>query len=239
VGHVVVVADSLSFHGPERPELLTEPRLYPNVLAGLLGKDTRVVARLGWTARDAWWALTKDPYVYSVLLPGADVVVLAVGSMDQLPAALPTYLRTGLDYLRPGPLRRAAKRTYHRANPHLVRVANGRLRALPQRATDHYLTRCVTAVRALKPDTMVVGIVPPPFDAPFYGRVTTTHEPAVRAAKAWGAEHGVPLADLDAVIRPHLDAGTLNPDGMHWSWAAHADVGRALADLIGQTESIP
>ena len=39
-------------------------------------------------------------------LPKADVLVLAVGSMDTLPSPLPTYLREGLRYLRPDPLRR-------------------------------------------------------------------------------------------------------------------------------------
>lgn len=231
---VLVVGDSTAFHGPQRPELLTEPRLFPNVLGEILGAEVDVVARLGWTARDAWWALTRDPHVYSVLLPRADAVVLAIGGMDQLPASLPSYLRTGLDYVRPGSLRRKAKRAYHLANPYVVRLTNGRLRALPQAATSQYLTRCVTALRALRPDRPVVGIVPPPFDAPYYGHVTTTHAPAVAAHKEWGARHGVPLADLDATIAPHLAAGTLNPDGMHWSWAAHADVARAVAGALAQ-----
>jgi lysophospholipase L1-like esterase len=234
VDHVLVVGDSTAFHGPERPELLTEPRLFPNVLGALLGAHVDVVARLGWTARDAWWALTRDPYVYSVLLPRADAVVLAVGGMDQLPASLPAYLRTGLDYVRPGSLRRKAKRAFHLANPHVVRALDGRMRALPQAVTLHYLTRCVTALRALDADRPVVGIVPPPFDAPFYGHVTTTHAPAVAAHKQWGERHGVPLADLDAVVAPHLRAGTLNPDGMHWSWAAHADVACAVATALAE-----
>src|SRR5205085_1356183 len=98
---VLVLTDSLAFHGPERGELLTEPRIWPNVLARALPGAVDVVARRGWTARDAWWALTRDPQVYSVLLPRADVVVLAVGGMDYLPALLPTYLREGIPYLRP------------------------------------------------------------------------------------------------------------------------------------------
>ena len=230
--HVLVIGDSTAFHGPRQPELLTEPRLFPNVLGGLLGAEVDVVARLGWTARDAWWALTRDPYVYSVLLPRADAVVLAVGGMDQLPASLPAYLRAGLDYVRPGPLRRNAKLLYHRANPYVVRATGGRLRALPQAVTLQYLTRCVTALRALRPDRPVVGIVPPPFDAPYYGHVTTTHAPAVAAHKEWGARAGVPLADLDAVVAPHLAAGTLNSDGMHWSWAVHAEVAAAIAAAV-------
>ncbi len=232
MGHLLVVGDSLAFHGPTQPELLTHPGLFPNVLARLLGHEPDVVARLGWTARDAWWALTRDPHVYSVLLPRADAVVLAVGGMDHLPSALPTYLRLGLDHVRPGWLRRRVKLAYHRANPYVVRATGGRIRALPQAATEHYLTRCVEAIRTLRPGVPVVGIVPPPFDAPYFGHVTRTHAPAVAATRAWGERLGVPLADLDRVVGPHLAAGTLNPDGMHWSWAAHEDVAKALADAI-------
>ena len=229
---VLVIGDSLAFHGPEQGELLTHPGLFPNVLGRLLGTEVDTVARLGWTARDAWWALTRDPYVYSVLLPRADVVVLAVGGMDHLPAAVPAYLRHGLDYIRPGGVRRAVKRAFHHAHPYVVRATRGRLRTLPQHVTLHYLTRCVEAIRAVHPGTAVVGIVPPPFDAWYYGNVIRTHPPAVAAHKAWGARMDVPLADLDAVIAPHLAAGTLNSDGMHWSWPAHEDVAKAVADAI-------
>ena len=69
---LLVVADSLAFHGPERGELSTHPGLYGTVAAAALGTTVDLVARRGWTARDAWWALTKDPLVYSVLLPRAE-----------------------------------------------------------------------------------------------------------------------------------------------------------------------
>ncbi|MDT7570082.1 MAG: diglucosylglycerate octanoyltransferase [Actinomycetota bacterium] len=236
---VLVVGDSLSFHGPSQAELLTHPGLFPNVLGRLLGAEVDTVARLGWTARDAWWALTRDPYVYSVLLPRADAVVLAIGGMDHLPASVPTYLRNGLDHLRPGWLRRRAKKVFHLANPFVVRATRGRLRALPQRATTQYLTRCVEAIRAVRPGVPVVGIVPPPFDAPYYGNVTSTHAPAVAAHHAWGRAMNVPLADLHLVVGPHLAAGTLNPDGMHWSWAAHEDVAKAVAEAIRTGRTYP
>ena len=87
---VLLFGDSLAFHGPERPMPLRDPRLYPQVLAAELGPDVTVdvVARLGWTARDAWWALTKDPMVASVYADRADALVLGVGQMDHLPRAL-------------------------------------------------------------------------------------------------------------------------------------------------------
>jgi len=237
--NVLVLGDSLAFHGPSQRELLTHPGLFPNVLGRLLDAEVDTVARLGWTARDAWWAVTRDPYVYSVLLPRADVVVLAVGGMDQLPASLPTYLRHGLDYLRPGSVRRRVKKAFHVATPYVVRATGGRMRALPQRATLHYLDRTVDAIRATHPGKQVVGIVPPPFDAEYYGHVTSTHAPAVEAHRAWGRRKGVPLADLHLVVGPHLEAGDSNPDGMHFSWSAHEDVAKALAEVIRNNGTYP
>lgn len=234
-----MLGDSLAFHGPSQAGLLTHPGLFPNVLGRLLDAEVDTIARLGWTARDAWWAVTRDPYVYSVLLPRADVVVLAVGGMDHLPASLPTFLRNGLDYIRPGTLRRRVKKAYHLATPYVVRATGGRMRALPQATTLHYLTRIVDAIRAVHPQTRVVGIVPPPFDAEYYGHVTRTHAPAVEAHRGWSRDNGVPLADLHLVIAPHLEAGDLNPDGMHWSWAAHEDVAKALAEAIRTGETYP
>lgn len=231
---VLVVADSLAFHGPERPAPLTEERLWPNVMARALGVDVDWAVGLGWTARDAWWALTKDPVVYSLLVPRADAVVLAVGGMDHLPTVLPTYLRDGLAYIRPGSLRRAARRAFHAAHPRGVRLLGGRLRVLPQPATDAYLTRCVQALRVVRPGVPVVGIVPPPFRSAYHGGVTRTHEPAVAAARRWGRDVGVPLVDLDAIVGPHAARGGLNRDGMHWGWPVHADVGDAFAAVLRQ-----
>lgn len=239
MGRLLVLGDSLAFHGPDRAELLTHPGLYPNVLGRLLGKDVDFAGRLGWTARDAWWALTRDPYLYSVLLPRADVVVLAIGGADHLPAALPTYLRNGLDHVRPGVLRRRLKQAVHLATPYVVRATGGRLTTLPPKVTTHYLTRCVEAIRGLHPETTVVGIVPPPFDAWYFGHVTRSHEPAAEAHREWGRSANVPLADLDAVIGPHLASGTMNSDGMHWSWAAHEDVAKALAEAIRTGRAYP
>ena len=107
-----MIGDSLTYHGPTGPELVTDPRLWPQLAARATGRDVDLLARQGWTARDAWWALTKDPVAWSVLLPRADVLVLAVGGMDSLPASLPTYLREGIAYVRPAPVRRRVRRAY-------------------------------------------------------------------------------------------------------------------------------
>lgn len=229
---LLVVADSLAFHGPERGELATDPRLFGNVAAAELGTTLDLVARRGWTARDAWWALTRDPHVYSVLLPRASAVVLAVGGMDYLPAVLPTYLREGIAYLRPPALHRAARSAYLAAQPVGARLLRGRWRTLPQRLTDSYLSLCVGGIRYYHPGVPVLGILPPPHAAPLYGRVTAGHAPAVAAARAWGEREGVPMVDLPALVGPCLAAGSGNADGMHWGWAAHAAVGHAVAGAV-------
>ena len=229
---VLVIADSLAFHGPQRAELLTEPRLYPNVLGRALGVRVDVVARMGWTARDAWWAMTRDPAVYSLLLPRAGAVILAVGGMDYLPAVVPTYLRQGIAYLRPDRFRRAVRWAYQHYQPVAAGWTGGRWRTLPQALTDRYLSRCVYGVRTLHPGVPVVGVLPPPHDAPSYGRVTVGHGPAVAAARAWGVREGVPMVDLPSIVAPHLAAGRCNPDGMHWGWQVHAEVGAAMAEEV-------
>ncbi|HEY7858004.1 MAG TPA: diglucosylglycerate octanoyltransferase [Candidatus Nanopelagicales bacterium] len=232
--HVLVLADSLAFHGPEQPHPPGDPRLYPNVMAqaltDALGRPVSadLVARLGWTARDAWWALTKDPRVWGELLPRADALVLGVGQMDQLPVALPTYLRDGIAYVRPGWLRRRVRQGYLAASPWVVRATDGRMRALPQAATDHYLARIVAGVHHYRPGIPMVLLGPSPYAAPAYPS-QRPHVPAVEAARRWSRAHGVALVELDPVVAPSLAAGSGNPDGMHWGWAVHERVGRALA----------
>jgi hypothetical protein len=83
----------------------------------------------------------------------------------------------------------------------------------------------------------VLGILPPPHAAPLYGRVTAGHAPAVAAARAWGDREGVPMLDLPALVGPHLVAGRGNPDGIHWDWDCHADVGRAVAAAVARALS--
>ena len=116
--HVLVLGDSLTFQGPQGIVAPTDPRLFPNLAAAQIavqfGSPVKVdlVAREGWTSRDAWWALTKDPVVFGTYLTRASAVIIAVGGMDQLPAVIPTYLREGLPYLRPGSVRRRTRRLY-------------------------------------------------------------------------------------------------------------------------------
>jgi diglucosylglycerate octanoyltransferase len=229
---LLVFGDSLSFQGPDGPRPADDDRLWPNRAAAALGGRAELFARSGWTARDAFWALTGDPRLWT-LLPKADVLVLAVGSMDTLPSPLPTYLREGLRYLRPDPLRRWVRDRYVAAQPWLARATNGRPVALPPALTVHYLDRILGSIRALRPDLPAVGFLPPPHKASSYGYVHTGRLHATAAMRAWGARAGVSLLDLTALVGDHVRAGRGNPDGMHWGWEAHELVGKALADEAG------
>lgn len=239
----MVLADSLAFHGPDQPHPPLDPRLYPQVMSGALARawgspvTADVVARLGWTARDGWWALTKDPRVWGEVLPRADALVLALGQMDQLPAAVPTWLRESIAYVRPGSVRRRVRRVYLAGGPTLIRASGGRMRQLPQTATDHYLARIAAGVRHYRPGIPLVLLGPSPYAAAAYPS-QRPHAPAVLAARRWAATHDVALVDLDPIVGPSLDAGTGNPDGMHWGWDVHERVGRALADTLAASQAV-
>ncbi|MEV8613623.1 diglucosylglycerate octanoyltransferase [Amycolatopsis sp. NPDC051373] len=229
--HLLVFGDSLSFHGPVGPCAADEPRLWPNVAATALDGRADVVAGIGWTARDVWWSLTGDPRVWADL-HHVDAVVLAIGSMDTLPSPLPTYLRTGLRYLRPGGVRRVVRGAYLAAQPRLSVVLQGRPTVLPAKLTVHYLDLAVEALRVLRPELPIFGMLPSVHRADAYGRVHTARPAAAAAMAAWGARLDVPLLDLPAVVGDHVLGGEGNPDGMHWGWPGHEAVGTAMAKLM-------
>ncbi len=229
---LLMFGDSLSFHGPDGPHPADDQRLWPNLAAQALGGRTELFAGFGWTARDAFWALAGDPRVWTQL-PKADVLVLAVGSMDTLPSPLPTYLREGLRYLRPDPLRRFVRERYLAAQPWLARATGGRPVALPPALTVRYLDRVLGSIRALRPDLPAVAVLPPVHRASSYGLVHTGREGAARAIQEWGMKTGVPLLDLAAIVGDHVLSGRGNPDGIHWGWEGHELAGKALAQQVG------
>jgi hypothetical protein len=233
---LLVLGDSLAFHGPERAEPADESRLWPNVAAAALGGRAEIVAGVGWTARHAWHALISDPRVWA-LLPHIDALVLGVGGMDALPSPVPTALRELIPVLRPPLLRRAVRAGYRRAQPVLAKafaaaLPGGGPVALPPRQTVAYLERCRSAVLAVRPELPVVALLPAPHAAECYAFVHSGRPAAERATRAWAAASGVDVLDVPALVADHVFGGHGNPDGMHWGWAGHAVVGVACADLL-------
>lgn len=227
-----VLGDSLTFHGPEQQELLTEPRLWPNVAAQAGGWTADVVARAGWTSRDGWWALTKDPRVWTTLAnPALRGMVLSVGSMDVVPASVPVWAREAIPYVRSGRVRRRVRAAYLAAHPHVVRATSGAARQLPQAATEHYWTRILAAVRHHRPDLSVVLTGPSPWQSDAYPS-TRHHAASVAAANRYCDLHEIPFVDLDPLVMPMHRDQRGNPDGLHWDWPTHALVGRAVATAL-------
>jgi hypothetical protein len=233
---LLVLADSLAFHGPERGEPADDPRLWPNIAAAALGGRAELVAGIGWTARHAWHALCHDPRVGAVM-PRVDALVLGVGGMDTLPSPLPTALRELIPALRPDGLRRAVRTGYRRAQPVLSwgfarAVPGGGPVALPPHLTVRHLDLCRAAVVAIRPGIPVVAILPPLHRAPEYAGVHAGRPAAERATREWAGAHDVALLDLPALVGEHVLGGHGNPDGMHWGWPGHTAVGEACAAVL-------
>jgi diglucosylglycerate octanoyltransferase len=233
---LVVIADSLSFHGPDGPLPLSDDRLYPQVARAQLAAATGhewtvdVIARAGWCMRDVWLALQKDVHLQQQVLIGADAVVMAVGSSDALTVGVPRVATLALSYLRPTRLRRRVRRALDDAHPTLIRLTGERLRWTPSSVYRHCWRKSIEGLRLFTGDAPLCAIVPCPHDGPYYARSLRHLDAAIAETVALAADLAVPLVDLPALITPHLHR--LNVDGLHWPFEAHADVGVAMAETL-------
>ncbi|MDQ2708921.1 MAG: SGNH/GDSL hydrolase family protein [Actinomycetota bacterium] len=233
---LLMLADSLAFHGPERAEPANEPRLWPNIAAAAVGGRVELAAGFGWTARHAWYALTHDPRLWAAM-PTVDALVLGVGGMDTLPSPLPTALRELIPVLRPDGLRRAARAAYWRSLPWVATafermLPGGGPMSLPPRLSVRYLESCRRAVTTIRPDIPVVLLLPGAHWAPAYGYVDVGRAPADAAYREWSASAGVLTLEVRPLVIDHIHAGKGNPDGIHYGWDAHQAVGQALGCLL-------
>lgn len=89
---LLVIGDSLSYYGPKGGLPADHPRIWPNIVARDLDWDVELVARIGWTTRDAWWAMTQDPRVWATI----PVALPPRVSVDYLET-----IRESLAYMRP------------------------------------------------------------------------------------------------------------------------------------------
>jgi diglucosylglycerate octanoyltransferase len=240
--HLVVLADSLSFHGPDGPLPLADARLYPNLVADALAAATgepwraSVVAQAGWGVRELWLALQRDVHLQQQVLLGADAVVLGLGSSDWLSVGVPRPAMALLHFVRPTTVRRRLRRGIDRNHHHLVRLTGARLRYTPTSVYRHGWRKCVEALRLFAPDAALCAVEPAIHVGGYYALAHPFHAEGVRVTRELAAALEVPLVDLPALLQPHL--GSLNVDGIHWSFAAHADVARAMAaTLLPQLEA--
>lgn len=238
---LLVLADSLSFHGPERAEPANDPRLWPNLAAAALGGRAELAAGFGWTARHAWHALTHDPRLWAVM-PHVDALVLGVGGMDTLPSPVPTAVRELIPLLPPGWLRRAVRAGYRSSLPRVARaferlLPHGGPVSLPPKLSVHYLESCRRAVLAIRPDIPVVLLLPGAHSAPAYGRVDIGREPADTAYRKWAGSVGVAALEVRPLVIDHILGGQGNPDGMHYGWVAHEAIGKALSSTLSSALS--
>jgi diglucosylglycerate octanoyltransferase len=237
LGRLVVLGDSLSFHGPEGPVPLDEPRTYPNVLGEQLSVLTGrpwavdVWARAGWGVRELWLALQKDVHLQQQLLMPADAVVLAMGNADQLSVAVPRWVMMALPYLRPTSVRREVRRRIDHLHPAATRLTRGRWRYTPTDVIEHCWGKSIDAIRLFAgADVPVIGVLPPLHRTTYYGGLTTHHAEVHEVFRRLGEARDVPMIDLAAITRDRLDQ--LNVDGAHWSWPIHELVGQQMATAI-------
>lgn len=226
---LLVIADSLSYFGPKGGLPADDPRIWPNLVAAELDWDVELVARIGWTCRDAYWALIGDPRVWAAV-PRAGAVVFAVGGMDTLPSPLPTALREMIRYVRPPRLRRGVRATYNWLQPKLSKL--GRPVALPPRVSVGYLEDSRDALAQLRPELPIIGVLPSVHKCDAYGRVHRGRPRAVKALRAWSERTSVPLVDLGEAVRDDIESGDANPDGIHWGWAGHQAVATAMTKTL-------
>ncbi|HWH32878.1 MAG TPA: hypothetical protein VNU01_09430, partial [Egibacteraceae bacterium] len=117
-----------------------------------------------------------------------------------------------------------------RAHPWLVRATRGALVRTPPSVYAHCWRKSVEALRLFAPDAALCAVLPSVHRSAYYAGMHPHHERGMALTRALAAELDVPLVDLAAITARHLDG--LNPDGIHWSWAQHREVGEAMARTL-------
>lgn len=228
---LLVIADSLAYFGPKGGLPADHPRIWPNLVAAELDWDVELVARIGWTNRDGYWALINDPRIWATV-PRAGAVVFATGGMDSLPSPLPTALREMIRYVRPSGLRRQVRTAYNWLQPKLSPL--GWPVALPPSVSVDYLEQARNALAQLRPELPFVGTLPAVHQCDAYARVHTGRDPMVKAVQRWADEHSVPLVDIGEAVHDNVFNGPANPDGIHWGWDGHTAVSRAMVKVLSE-----
>ncbi|CPV51295.1 diglucosylglycerate octanoyltransferase [Mycobacteroides abscessus] len=225
---LLVFADSLSYYGPTGGLAASDPRIWPNIVAKKLDWDLELIARIGWTCRDVWWAAIQDPRAWAAV-PTAGAVIFATGGMDSLPSPLPTALRESIRLIRPAKLRSWVREGYGWLQPRLSPIARV---ALPPKLTVEYLEKTRSALDFNRPGLPMVASLPSVHIAESYGRVHSGREATASAIAAWASEHKIPVVDLKQGVGEEVFSGRANPDGIHWNFVAHERVAELMIDAL-------
>lgn len=236
---VAVIGDSTAFTDATGPRPPGAPELWPNVMAGELTARTdrevlvTVWARPGVDALVAWQALTKDRHVMFDVVGPADVVVVAIGSLDHAPAGLPPVLDDLIPRLRPAKLRRRVRSAVRRAHPWVVRLRGARGLRTPAVVFARRYGQVLDQARGLTMGRAAcVALGPTSHRARHHGGVHPRREESEQRQLAVAAAHGWRTVPVWADVAPHADR--LNTDGVHWPNEAHAAVGAAVAAAVAE-----
>ena len=234
---VAVIGDSTSFTDATGPLPPGADVLWPNVMARELtvstGREIAVTvwARPGVDALVAWQALTKDRHVMFDVVGPADVVVVAIGSLDHAPAGLPPVLVTIVPHLRPAGLRRRFRSAVRTLHPHVVRLRGARGLRTPAAVFARRYGQALDQARGLTMDRAVcVALGPTSHRARHHGGVHPRREESERRQLAIAVAHGYRTVPVWEHVAPFADR--LNVDGVHWPAEAHDAVGRTVAAAI-------
>ena len=234
---VAVIGDSTSFTDATGPLPPVAEVLWPNVMARELRTRTErdvhvtVCARPGVDALGAWQTLTKDRHVMFDVVGPADVVIVAIGSLDHAPAGLPPVLDAVVPHLRPAGLRRRVRSAIARTHPLVVRVRGARGLRTPAAEFSRRYGQVLDQARGLTMGRAAcVALGPTSHRARHHGGAHPRQEESERRQLALAEAHGYRTVPVWGLVEPFADR--LNADGVHWPAEAHAAVGRATAIAV-------
>jgi len=229
---ILVLGDSLCYHGPDSRLRLDDPRMFPNIMAARVEALTArpaaatVVARSGWTTRDIWELVTKDVHTQEDLLPGADIVVLHAVGADALPVGIPTWAKDLIPRVTHRTTRKQLRRLYFERHATLVKATGARMRMVPRSVSLDLWPRLVDMVRFYSGGAGVIGCGCPPTAGLLHGRRDPHSAAGTEELRKLAAAKDVPFVDPQRLC----DTSAYNPDGIHWDYASHRRIGEALAD---------
>lgn len=234
---VAVIGDSTTFTDERGPLPPDDPALWPNVMARELertaGRDVMLTvwARPGVDVLAAWQALTKDRHLMFDVVGPADVVIVAIGSLDHAPAGLPPVIDSIIPHLRPDGLRRRVRSSLRRLHPVAVRLRRARgVRTPPAVFAERY-RQVLAQARGLTMDrALCVALGPTSHRARHHGGSHPRRQESEARQLAIARQQGYASVPVWELVEPFADR--LNADGVHWPAAAHALVGAATARAI-------